>query len=239
MAIQIQSFKCPECGATLQGDNKQAVMFCSYCGARLSVTNDNENVYRIVDDAEMTRAETERAVAYKHLDILDRKQAILDREAAKREQADADKDAKKAAVKRAMKIKRIIAIVVAVLIILALHFDLSGIGPFLLIGEIVVLVLIHHDRTRLSEIGMGDKVRVPSIASSYSGKNFAVVESAFISAGFTNVRCVPLNDLKLGVRNKAGEVDSVSVYGKESSMPWRSVPADAPVIISYHSFPSK
>ena len=51
MSINLISLKCPECKATLniESDRKQA--FCSYCGNKVLVHNENEHIYRHIDDA--------------------------------------------------------------------------------------------------------------------------------------------------------------------------------------------
>lgn len=83
MAMQVQSIKCPECGATLTDSAGKGLAFCSYCGARLAITDENESVFRIVDEADITRAETERMVASRRLDILEREQQMVDEEVSK------------------------------------------------------------------------------------------------------------------------------------------------------------
>ena len=57
----------------------------------------------------------------------------------------------------------------------------------------------------------------------------------FVSAGFTNVRCVPLNDLTMGLLKKPGMVQSITIRGKEITSGGKKFSPDAPVVISYHS----
>ena len=65
------------------------------------------------------------------------------------------------------------------------------------------------------ELDFGDKVKVPSGISGYESKSYSAIEAMFVSAGFTNVRCVPLNDLTMGLLKKPGMVHSITIRGKE------------------------
>lgn len=69
MAIKFTSVKCPECGANLPIEEGRERMFCTYCGTQIIITNENEHTYRHVDEAEVKRAETERLVHLKELEL--------------------------------------------------------------------------------------------------------------------------------------------------------------------------
>ena len=66
-------------------------------------------------------------------------------------------------------------------------------------------------------------------------KNYSAIEAMFVSAGFTNVRCIALNDLTMGVLKKPGMVDSITINGREVTSGGKKYPKDAAVVISYHS----
>lgn len=72
MAIKLNSVKCPECGATLSIESGLATFFCTYCGAKIIATNENEYTYRLVDDAKVKQAETDRIVRMKELELEER-----------------------------------------------------------------------------------------------------------------------------------------------------------------------
>lgn len=63
MAIKAVSIKCPESGANLNIEEGHKQLFCKYCGAKIILENDNEYIYRHIDEAEVKRAETERMLA--------------------------------------------------------------------------------------------------------------------------------------------------------------------------------
>ena len=84
-------------------------------------------------------------------------------------------------------------------------------------------------------------VTVPMSAFSFSEKNYVVVASLFEQAGFTNIKTVPLHDLRKGFFRRSEErtnelVDSIHINGKSLTIFKRNFPANSAVVISYHSF---
>lgn len=73
MAIKLISIRCPECGASLDIEEGRKQVFCSYCGAKILVQNENEYVLRYVDDAELKQTEADLMVKMKQLDISEKK----------------------------------------------------------------------------------------------------------------------------------------------------------------------
>ena len=69
MAVQFISVKCPECGATLSVENDRKFAFCSYCGTKVIISNENEHIYRTIDEAGIKQAETDRIVKLRQLDM--------------------------------------------------------------------------------------------------------------------------------------------------------------------------
>lgn len=60
--INAVNLKCPSCGANLEVEHGRKECFCSYCGAKIILTDDNEKTYtvNINNQAEILKAETER-----------------------------------------------------------------------------------------------------------------------------------------------------------------------------------
>lgn len=75
MAITLNSVKCPECGATLPVEEGRTQVFCSYCGAKVIITNENEHIYRHIDEAGIKQAETNRMVRMRELDLEEQRAA--------------------------------------------------------------------------------------------------------------------------------------------------------------------
>lgn len=63
MAVKFISIKCPECGANLEMEQDRKVMFCSYCGRKIMMVDENEFKYdvthRHVDVAKIREVEEE------------------------------------------------------------------------------------------------------------------------------------------------------------------------------------
>lgn len=69
MAVKFNSVKCPECGASLPIEEGRDRIFCSYCGTQVIVTNENEHIYRHIDEAGVKQAETDRMVRLRELEL--------------------------------------------------------------------------------------------------------------------------------------------------------------------------
>ena len=74
MSIQLITIKCPECGATLSIEDNREQAFCTYCGAKVLIHNENEYIYRQIDEAGVKQAETDRLVRMKQMELLEKKQ---------------------------------------------------------------------------------------------------------------------------------------------------------------------
>ena len=69
MAIKFISVKCPECGASLPIEEGRKQVFCSYCGTKVMVTNENEYIYRHIDEADVKKAETDRIIRMRQQEL--------------------------------------------------------------------------------------------------------------------------------------------------------------------------
>ena len=59
LAYKLISVKCPDCGQTLSIEENRTQAFCTYCGAKVLISNENEYVFRQVDEAGIQKAETD------------------------------------------------------------------------------------------------------------------------------------------------------------------------------------
>lgn len=57
-------------------------------------------------------------------------------------------------------------------------------------------------------------IRLPSVLNSRE-KDYGEILIALERAGFTNIRCEPLNDLMLGIMKKPGRIESIEINGTE------------------------
>ncbi|MCH5267712.1 MAG: zinc ribbon domain-containing protein [Lachnospiraceae bacterium] len=72
MAVNIISVKCPNCEASLDIEADRNQVFCTYCGAKLIINNENEYVYRHIDEASIKQAETDRIMKLKQMEIAEK-----------------------------------------------------------------------------------------------------------------------------------------------------------------------
>jgi len=216
MAIKFTSVKCPDCGANLPIEEGREKMFCSYCGAQIIATNENEHIYRHIDEAKIKEAEMNQAVELKKLEIIERKRA---------------------AAEKTKKVKIIISVVMGIVGIVLM---LAGAGMAGLVGllvlEGVMFIWILNDKEKEDDIDFGDKVKVPSGISDYEKKSYVAIEAMFKGAGFTNIKCIPLHDLRTGLLKKPDTVESITINGKEITSGGKKFSPEATVVISYHSF---
>lgn len=224
MAVKFISVKCPDCGASLDIEEGRTQFFCTYCGAKVLVNNENEFVYRHIDEAGIKQAETDRIIKLKQMEIAEKKRA----------------SAEKTKVLKII-ISLILAVVgIVIMVVGCLLGEDTGptvllsffCGSFLLLG---VLCIWTYSEDKEDD-DYGDKVKVPSYISEYEKKSYAAIEAILRSAGFTNIRCVPLNDLTTGILKKPDMVDSITINGHEITSGGKKYSPDASVVISYHSF---
>lgn len=228
MGIQFVSVKCPECGAALNIEEGREQIFCSYCGTKILVHNDNEHIYRHIDEAGIKQAETERIVKMKQMELAEKKRLASER-----------------MTKTKIKISLILAVVGILMMSLGYlagsatgdsdsgFYMISMIGFFPLMGAAYIWLF---SKDKEDEDDFEDKAKVPSSISDYQSKNYSAIEAMLSSAGFTNIKCVPLNDLSTGWIKKPGTVESITINGHEVTSGGRKFPRDSAVVISYHSF---
>lgn len=220
MAVKLISVKCPECGATLNIEEDREQAFCTYCGTKVLLHNENEYIYRHIDEAGIKQAETDRIVMLRKMELLEKKRATSQKV-------------------KTLKIGITVALGLVMLICFGIGYSVDdGLGALMVgmvCGIIIMFMWMNKGKDEDDDIDLGDKAKVPSSISDYEKKNYSAIEAMFVSAGFTNVRCVPLNDLTMGVLKKPGMVDSITINGREITSGGKTFPKDAAVVISYHS----
>ena len=72
MSYQFTSVKCPECGANFPMEEGRKISYCSYCGTKILISNENEHIYHSIDEAAIKQAEADRAVRMKMLEMEER-----------------------------------------------------------------------------------------------------------------------------------------------------------------------
>ena len=234
MAVNLISLKCPECGAALNIEAGRKQCFCSYCGAKILIDNDHEYTYREIDEAEIKKAEVTREVELKRLELIEKHNV---------------------SVARRKRNRIILTIVISAIgFVLCLigsiagkasgdgnssWYELWALGFFVIIGVVFAWILRSNNDSNEDDeiIDFSERVKIPKGVNNFDQKNYKAIEKVLRKAGFTDVTCIALNDLKLGLLKSAGTVASITVNGNEINSGGKKFPKDASIVITYHSFP--
>ena len=73
MAISFISVKCPQCGANLSIEEDRDMAFCTYCGTKIIIHNENGHIYRHIDEAGIKQTETDRMIMLKKMELLEKR----------------------------------------------------------------------------------------------------------------------------------------------------------------------
>lgn len=226
MAMKVISVKCPECGASLPIEEGRTQMFYSYCGSNIIITNENEYIYRYIDEAEVKKAETENTIKMRKLKMEEENHEFQ------------------------KMIRFLIGVTVFVLIfvgIVGIIFDNEAMKSGLAIALLIVFCAIMHviyaivhtlyqsekDKERRNR--ESGKIRPSESASSFEGQDVSYVENTLRACGFTNIQRIPMNDLVTGLITRPGKVEKV-IFGDNShfsSEDWFD--PDIQISITYHS----
>ena len=221
--IRLISVKCPDCGAALQFEEGRRTAFCSYCGAKILLDNENEHIYRTIDEAGIKQAENDRVYMMKELEMEEKE------------------DRHHRFLTMIWLIFTILLFVVGFIMISSGPKDGDDPGYMLIligmgVGLWGCLMLDTGKKKRSKNRFRPGYARVPDQAVNYENLHFSAVRDAMKACGFSNIRTINLGDLRLGLLNKNGSVESITIDGEPiSSDEWFR--QEAPVIISYHGFP--
>ena len=220
--IRLISVKCPDCRAALQFEEGRQTAFCSYCGAKILLHNENEHIYRNIDEAGIKQAENDRIYMMKELEMEEKNE----------------------------KHHRLLTFIwlFCTIALFAVGFIMISIDPtngdspgwmMILLGMGVglwgAIFLFLGDKKKKDRNRPG-YAQIPAQAVNYENIHYSAVEAALRSAGFRNIRTINLGNLRLGLFKRNGSVESVTIGGERvSSEEWH--PQEAPVIIAYHGFP--
>ena len=218
MAITLNTIKCPECGASLSFEEGREKMFCSYCGTQILLTNENEHIYRHIDEAGVKKAETERMIELKKMEMAEKERQSKERS-------------------KMLKIR----ISIALGIVMVASFALGAVQiMFVALGMVCAAALVYIWLRTLSgdedDNNYDGKIKLPSSVLEYNTKSFSAIETILRSAGFTNISCVPLGDLRTGIIHKPDMVESITINGRTVTSRGKRFSPDVNVVISYHSF---
>ncbi len=223
MPISVNPVKCPACGAQLNIEEGRKKVFCEYCGTQLLLNNENEYIFRTIDDADIKKAETDRVVKLEQIRIAELRRKSRE---------------------RILALKIIISLLLGAVGGVCMSGGdegLESVGAIALMAILYIWMLgdgflgSNHSKEEI-DIGM---LRLPGGVRDYEGKNYITIQTVFNSAGFNNVKCIPLNDLTTGLIKKPGMVESIVINGDPVENAKNKYPPEALIVVSYHSFPER
>ena len=195
MSLKLNVLKCPNCGANLQVEEGRKKLFCSYCGAPIEITNENEYVIHHIDEAKIRQNEEENSQT-KSSNTL---KTIL-------------------TVVWAIVSIALISASVAAMFSEGTE-DLSGflIGlmmffyvcvPVMLLGGALIFSIILKmekekiQRSKNQEILQKGGILFPLGLEPFDRKDYKSLQQVLIAAGFTNILCISLHDTNPAKKKK-------------------------------------
>lgn len=220
MAIKFTTVKCPECGADLPVEEGRKQIFCSYCGSKIIITNENEYIYRHVNVAEIKQTESEQKIRLKELEL----------------EENAENRSRKGRI-----VAYIIALIFVVIGAICFIVDSGLFGMYsIFIGGIIAMFTYlsgDESKKRYYEVRMrrANKIKLTDSAVSYEKKDYRIVQQAYLALGFKNINLVNLKDLRTGLLIRAGMVQEVTINGEEpKENDWYD--SDSTITIFYYGF---
>ena len=221
--------KCPHCDAPLEYDGSSRYITCEFCGSTVEVTGENEFVIRKVDEAEIQKTKTERAVRLKELDVQD---------------AADERD-----TEHQNRWRIIWGVIVAVCLIAGLlgNEDMFYLAVFAAIigffGKSIKNLfskmdeeIAKKDKERQDKIDAGYVVFPEGLSNVFQTATVQAAAEMLKNAGFTNIHTVNLKDLReRSDKHKKGIIEKVLVDGKWA-FGGEIYRPDAIVQIQYHDF---
>ena len=228
MGYKLISVKCPDCGRTLPVEEDRTQAFCSYCGAKILISNENEYVIRQVDEAGVRKAETERLIRLKELELQEKRETHTHR-------------LRRVLTAVWLTVSAILLVIIIAKIAGSRDGLTSGILMLFCIGAPVIgggawlifKLLPEKENERMIENRGG--IRFPKGLTPFTDKKYFAVEATLRSAGFTSISCVNLHDLNMFSALISGDkVSQVSVNGKQITDGGKIYMPDANIVITYH-----
>lgn len=220
MAISLVSIKCPQCGADLSVESTREFSFCQYCGTKVMLNNENEYIYRTIDEAGIKQAETDRIVKLRQLDMEEKSNFS----------------------RKTLIVAWLAATAILILIgIIGFTIDNEGMGMCMLFAMCVGMwggigLFMGDNKKKKAHIAVGaNEVAITEAMTECTERNYNSVVMLFKGAGFLNVTTVPLNDLNMFNQKKNGQVEEVTINGNNEFEEGDIFLKNSNVLITYHS----
>ena len=223
-----KSLKCPDCGQTLSIEENRTQAFCSYCGAKILISNESEYIFRQVDEAGIKKAETERLIRLKELELQEQREIHG---------------------RNLRRVLTVIWIVISVVLLIIIIGKMAGSssgftsgflmlfyigGPIIGGGAYLIFKwLPEKENEKIIEKQGG--IRFPNGLAPFTDKKYYAIEDSLQSAGFTNISCVNLHDLNiLTALVNADKTAKITINGQPVTTGGKIYMPDVPIVITYH-----
>lgn len=220
--VNLIKLQCPSCNANLEVADNVRQCFCTYCGTKILIDNENERVLRLVDEARIKEAEAMQDIANAKLREKELQASIEEkkiREAAKRQRIFS---------------KIFWGFVVSAAaggLLSALWGFPRGFFP-VIIGAVFYFISIPLDEAKrsLTESGLA---KFPNSSKPFSEQTYSDLELDLQREGFTNIECINLHDLTSILSTKKNKVESITINDVPPSR-GQTYPLNSPIVIKYH-----
>lgn len=224
--MNIISIKCPDCGASLEVDENREMVFCSYCGAKIVLQNENEHIERKIDQARVEQEKTNRLIV-EHQIEMEKQEAAREEEHRQRN----------------MMIWGGVTGVLLLIGIIGYSAGITGASICLLLAIFIGISggikffgrKSRSDILAQKRIILSDEVIITQEMCNCIDKNYNSVVALFRAGGFTSINVIPLNDLSFLRKRMNGMVAEVSINGSTDFKCDEIVPNNSQVVITYHS----
>lgn len=222
----MRSAMCPNCRAnvTIKEDNRD-FCFCEYCGAKI-LLDDYRSTHRVIDEAKIKEVESVHNIRMRELDL---------EEKTKRNYNELSK------------VLTIIWIIITVVLIVVISgiwlltedFANAFLALFYLAGPIVgggayLIFKVLPEKELEKNISKNGGIKIPKSLHPFKEQNVETMQMVLKNMGFTDVSCVNLHDVKIGLLQKAGAVESVTIDGQTIKSSGKLYLPQAKIVITYH-----
>jgi len=224
LGYKLISMKCPDCGRMLSIEEDRTQAFCSYCGAKILISNENEYIFRQVDEAGIKKAEIDRMIRMREMEIAEKNSSI------------------RKMLTIVWLVLSLILITIAIVLLLSpgkrqtdgFLFLFYACAPIIGGGGYLVFKWLPEKENEKIIVKQGG-IRFPNDLTPFTEKKYNAIRDSLMAAGFTNISCVNLHDLNLLTAViSSDKTEKVTVNGKQIMSGGKYYLPDIPIVITYH-----
>ena len=232
MSITIRSLKCPECNADLQIEEGRNECYCTYCGAKIAVHRDDTITVKIIDEIGENKADIEKTVKLAEIGL---------KEMEKKEQGKSENSLRLTQATIALGAFVLIGFIIWIMNKTLGAERMSSLSPslFLMFGMLLiggaywlfnVFPAMAESRRAATEGG----IHFPRGLEPFTKHDYEHIRRVLSDAGFNNITCVNMHDLKIGLLHRQGKVISVQIGGRQIFSGGQAYHPNVPITITYH-----